>query len=77
MQTRLMVSIIQNVPFASFACLKKLLKMYNSYLTLCEAIQDLESWILDSTPCIPDSSLSVKFGFWIPIVGEIPVFLLS
>ena len=31
------------------------------------------SWILDSTPCIPDSrSLSVEFGFWIPIISEIP-----
>ena len=38
----------------------------------------IQSWILDSTPRITNSrfripwSLSVKLGFWIPIVSGIP-----
>lgn len=37
-----------------------------------------ESWILESTPCILDSSnwihgiLSVELGFWIPLISGIP-----
>ena len=38
-----------------------------------------QSWILDSQPWIPDSRyqipLSVKSGFWIPIVSGIPDYL--
>ena len=46
MQTRLKVSTIQNVPFASSTCLKNREQLYNSYLTLCRAIQDnLGFWI--------------------------------